>query len=320
MLSSPSAAATEETPTAIVVHHDRQKSPARASTREGPKRSWQQVPNANGSLSEIEPRMIVLKVDEVTINLIIIYDPMGQPDEVVNEINAALGSSDNAVKIMTINILTENYIPIAVMSQGKFIYRRRPYVIDNIIIPLGGANYSIEFYQFFRGFEVFGRRNEIKMNFIPANSIRVYENFTDDPHAINFDVESGSWIDYRPQYTTVPNHVTTPIQFFRECDGKEVNFEPRDHGRQRSYQSFSPGGIPSFNDGSVPTTPVGSPTPQAPRTIRKKVKVIEKHIVLTKDQVERFLGFSEVLNKLRTDYGKSKNTNSSVPTTPGGIN
>jgi hypothetical protein len=64
---------------------------------------------------------------------------------------------------------------------------------------------------FNRGNEVFGRRNEVRHhNFIPP--VKAFEKFTEGPYAINFvDVEGGSWIDYRPQFSTAPQDVPSVV-------------------------------------------------------------------------------------------------------------
>lgn len=136
---------------------------------------------------------------------------------------------------------------------------------------------------------------------------------------MNFDIEGGSWIDYRPQYSTAIQDVSTSLQFFRELDGKEITFEYRERDAQGNFTPRRPGNIAAgFN------SPVGSPVKGSQHAdddvvvqVRKRVQVIERRIVLTVEQVEIFLQFSEVLNRLKSDY-KSR-INGGGPSTPGGV-
>lgn len=181
--------------------------------------------------------------------------------------------------------------------------------------------------EFLRGGEAFGHRNEIRMNFIPPNVVNILDNFTDGTFAINFDADGGLWIDYRPQYSTVTQSVATSIKFFRESNDKEVQFEQRDYNNNNNGNNYRQQQPRPFHNGlytppptpptSIPSTP-GSVGGQAipPQYLRKKVKVIEKHIVLTTHQLERFLGFSEVISKIRQDYRTKKSNSSSSASAP----
>ncbi len=139
---------------------------------------------------------------------------------------------------------------------------------------------------------------------------------------MNFDAEGGSWIDYRPQYSTAIQDVSTSLQFFRELDGKEITFEYRERDAQGNFSMRRPtihaGSMaPGFN------SPVGSPVKGSQHAdddvmvqVRKRVQVIERRIMLTVEQVEIFLQFSEVLNRLKSDY---KSRINGGPSTPGGV-
>lgn len=201
----------------------------------------------------------------------------------------------------------------------------------------GPALSAIEILAYLRGLEVFGRRNEVKHNFVPPNAVRIYENFADSAdNGINFDAEGGSWIDFRPQYHTAIQDVSTSVLFFHECDGRDVTFEynaPRDGGNNSSFRSRRNTttasvvtGVttppPLHSSASMPTTPVVDNMQPNVLIVRKRIQVEEIHIVLTKLQVQLFLEFSEVLHRLRNDYRirQSSNNNPSTPvTSPGGM-
>lgn len=109
-VSSPTAAAKNDEPIVIVL-------PAPTNS----KRKWMEVPKPEGTIALLTTQMVVFKVDTVTIYIFIVYECMGQPDEVVEELNAALNSHNVDQRTMAINIVMMHYVPIAVISQGNFI-------------------------------------------------------------------------------------------------------------------------------------------------------------------------------------------------------
>jgi len=143
-------------------------------------------------------------------------------------------------------------------------------------------------------------KNEVRNSFIPAGAVHINENFAD--RKICFDNPNDcTWGDYRPQYSTAIQEVQTMINFGRELQGRTVTF---------TYNQQQRGG------GSAPMTPSGGP-------VRKRVKVTETCIVLTAQEIELFLEFSSVLNRIRTEFkdrlaspaGGSNNAGLRTPTT-----
>ena len=311
-LSAPSASAS--TAAGVIVDVDEivfNPDPKKKST-------WANVPNPNSTIADLAKKSPAYKCDVVRLFVIPFFDPMGQPKSVVSEINGPHGltSKDPETKQMAINVIDPIYLPISLIIQGK----NKPILPQPLLLLLfkGPAVMCKEVLTYCRAQEVFGRRNETRLNFIPPNSVRIYENFTAEggPNSVNFDVEHGSWIDYRQQYSTASQDVSNSIQFFRELDGKEVTFEYRERDGQQRRPPYANGfhtpviSSPNGHHQSVEEEAVKA-------VVKKRVQVIEQRIVLNAEQVEIYLQFSEVLNRLRTDY-KANVKNNNAPATPGG--
>jgi hypothetical protein len=131
---------------------------------------------------------------------------------------------------------------------------------------------------YFRGEEVHGIKNEYKGTYVPANSVKIYENFLD--RHINFDNAEGSWIDYRHHFSNPNTDVSNTIRFFREMDGRDVHFEPV-HGKY-------------------------------PATTRK-LKLSEEHYVLTKAEAKLYLEFSNVIKRIKAEYKESMRSPTATP-------
>jgi len=96
--------------------------PSRAIATPSKRQKFLNPPNPNTTIAEKELTIQVFRWDETHLHMFIIFDPMGQPDEVVAELNLALRSTNPDEVLIVTNILFSKYKAICVITQGSLYY------------------------------------------------------------------------------------------------------------------------------------------------------------------------------------------------------